>query len=133
MYSLPGIGAAPHKEQLQARARQRHQAAGASTALGDAPGKLFPRGQNGRSCDCRRGEHPTGRCPQTIPGHLIHHFPIFRTSLLCKQTSMALRFWYGCRALEGSPWGEWIQRGAGRSTLERERPKSRLPLFPTLI
>lgn len=105
---------------------------GASTALGDAPGKLFPRRQNGRSCDCRRGEHPTGRCPKTIPGHLTHRCPIFRTSLHCKQTSMALRFWFGCRASEGSLWGEWRQRGAGQSKVERERPKSRLPLFPLL-
>ena len=104
--------AGPHKEQLQARARQTHQAA--ATASGDAPGKLSPRRQNGRSCDCRRSQHPTGRWP---PYHLTHHCPTFRTSLLCKQTSMALRSWYDCRALEVNPWPQLRPRGAGQSSL----------------
>ena len=68
-----------------------------------------------------------------IPGHLTHRCPIFRTSLPCKQTSTALRSWCGCRALEGSLWRQSRQMGAGQCTplpVERERPKSRLPLFP---
>ena len=120
--------AGPHKEQLQARARQTHQAA--ATASGDAPGKLSPRRQNGRSCDCRRGHHPTGRWSLLFPGHLGQYRPIFRISLLCKQISMARRSSYVCRALEGSLFPQLMQRGALQRTLVgKEKPKSRVS-FP---
>ena len=103
---------------------------GASTALGDAPGKLFPRRQNGRSCDCRRGEHPAGRCPQNHSRPSHPSLPHFQDFFALQADKHGPEILVRLQSIGGKPLGRMEAKGGGAVESgkgEAEKPASVVP------